>query len=136
MKVPNMYKSSDLYNGGTDVIYNDDSKLQYAPFIYATTESGDSGDGEDEDEGEDGMVVIVTSNELEGTAVCDKTFGEIKTALEAGKFVAFKWGETVSSAIILDTGQFTVSFYYDLNTMGTFTAAGNDGYPTMELGGD
>lgn len=41
--VPKMYKSSDRYNAGTDVIYNDDSKLQYAPFIYATTQSGDNG---------------------------------------------------------------------------------------------
>lgn len=53
MKVPKMYKSSDRYNAGTDVIYNDDSKLQYAPFIYATTQSGDSGE-----EGDDTMAIL------------------------------------------------------------------------------
>lgn len=57
MKVPKMYKSSDLYDAGTDVIYNDESKLQYAPFIYATTVSGDSGDdGGDDEEGDEGVA--------------------------------------------------------------------------------
>lgn len=62
MKVPKMYKSSDLYDAGTDVIYNDDSKLQYAPFTYATTQSGDSsdsgesGDGGDAEEGDEGVA--------------------------------------------------------------------------------
>ena len=47
MKVPIRYKSSDRYNAGVDVVYDDESKLQYAPFIYATTASGDNGgDGE------------------------------------------------------------------------------------------
>lgn len=62
MKVPKMYKSSDLYNAGTDVVYNDDSKLQYAPFIYATmqtvdsSDSGDGGDGGDAEEGDEGVA--------------------------------------------------------------------------------
>ena len=78
MKVPKMYKSSDLYDAGTDVIYNDDSKLQYAPFIYATTGSGDGGDDE---EGED--IMLVNYDEDNGTI--DKTFNELKTAATTGK---------------------------------------------------
>ena len=81
MKVPKMYKSSDLYNAGTDVIYNDDSKLQYAPFIYATTHNGDSGDGGDDEEGEDSMVIHLNA---EGTAL-DKSWSEIKNAVDDGK---------------------------------------------------
>ena len=54
MKVPKMYKSSDRYNAGTDVIYNDDSKLQYAPFIYANTQSGDTESGDSGDGGDGG----------------------------------------------------------------------------------
>ena len=80
MKVPKMYKSSDLYNAGTDVIYNDESKLQYAPFIYATTQSGDSGEG-----GEDTMVVAFSYSD--GTPTIDKTWLEISNACVAGKNV-------------------------------------------------
>lgn len=83
MKVPKMYKSSDRYNAGVDVIYNDDSKLQYAPFIYATAESGDNGDGGDDEEGEDTMVVIFD----EDTHAIDKSFKELKDAVNAGKIV-------------------------------------------------
>lgn len=57
MKVPNYYKSSDRYNAGTDVIYNDESKLQYAPFIYASVTAKDNGDGGDDEGGEDEMTV-------------------------------------------------------------------------------
>jgi hypothetical protein len=86
MKVPKMYKSSDRYNAGTDVIYNDDSKLQYAPFIYATTGSGDSGDdggdGGDDEEGEEAMLIhINTDSEL------DKNYKEISDAVASGKVV-------------------------------------------------
>ena len=83
MKVPNMYKSSDRYNAGTDVIYNDGSKLQYAPFIYATTESGDNG-GEEE-EGEDTMVVKFSF--VDNSYTIDKTWLEISNACIEGKNV-------------------------------------------------
>ena len=77
MKVPKMYKSSDLYDAGTDVIYDDDSKLQYAPFVYAT----DSGDSGDDEEGEETMVVTYDGEKL------DKSYKEITDALSSGKFV-------------------------------------------------
>lgn len=88
MKVPKMYKSSGRYNAGTDVIYNDDSKLQYAPFIYATAESGDNGGdgGGDDEEGEDTMVVIFDS----ATGAIDKSFKELKDAVNSGKIVLLK----------------------------------------------
>lgn len=78
MKVPNFYKSSDLYNGGTDVVYDDESTLQYAPFIHATMESGDSG-GDD--------ALIVTFSWSDGTPTIDKTWLEISNACVAGKNV-------------------------------------------------
>lgn len=89
MKVPKMYKSSDRYNAGTDVIYDDDTKLQYAPFIYATTESGDNGadDGGEDEEGEDIMVVNVISGSLDDPTTLDKTWTEIHDAIVAGKTV-------------------------------------------------
>lgn len=62
MKVPKMYKSSDRYNAGVDVIYDDDSKLQIAPFVYASTESGDNGADEGGDEEGD---EVMTVHELE-----------------------------------------------------------------------
>lgn len=85
MKVPIQYESSDRYNAGVDVVYDDESKLQYAPFIYATTASGDNGsDGEDE-EGEDTMVVhTVTST---SPVSLDKTWTEINNAIGEGKTV-------------------------------------------------
>lgn len=87
MKVPIMYKSSDRFNAGTDVIYDDESKLQYAPFIYAAAESGDSGgDGGDDEEGEDSMVVIYN----EDTHAIDKSFKDLKDAVNAGKIVVMK----------------------------------------------
>lgn len=88
MKVPKMYKSSERYNAGVDIVYDDDSKLQYAPFIYATTESGDSGgDGGDDEEGEDvGMVVnfIVDDDNL------DKSWKDIYDVFSTGKQVVVK----------------------------------------------
>ena len=84
--MPKMYKSSDRYNAGTDVIYDDDSKLQYAPFVYATTESGDNGDdsgGNDDEEGEEGMVVIYDSQ----AGTINKSFNDLKDALDTGKIV-------------------------------------------------
>ena len=87
MKVPKMYKSSDRYNAGVDVIYDDDSKLQFAPFICATTQSGDNGadDGGDE-EGEDIMVVTLDSV----TNSIDKSFKDLKDAVNVGKIVMLK----------------------------------------------
>lgn len=82
MKVPIRYKSSDRYNAGVDVVYDDESKLQYAPFVYATTASGDNGgDGGDDEEGEDSMVIHLNA---EGTAL-DKSWSEIKNAVDDGK---------------------------------------------------
>lgn len=82
MKVPKMYKSSVLYDAGTDVIYNDESKLQYAPFIYATTQSGDGGG----DEGGDSMVVIYDSQ----TGTINKSFKQLKDAVDNDKIVVLK----------------------------------------------
>lgn len=79
MKVPIRYKSSDRYNAGVDVVYDDESKLQYPPFVYATTASGDNG-GDDE-EGEDETMLIIENSEM----VLDKSFDEIKTAMSQGK---------------------------------------------------
>lgn len=81
MKVPIRYKSSDRYNAGVDVVYDDESKLQYAPFVYATTDSGDNG-GEDE-EGEDSMLVVFNQD----TGLLDKTYNEIVTAISNGSLV-------------------------------------------------
>lgn len=96
MKVPNQYKSSDLYDAGTDVVYNDDSKLQYAPFVYATTASGDNGGDE---EGEDVMVVHVLTED--SSIVLDKNWTEIKEALDGGKFV-FLAEEPVSGVTVIE----------------------------------
>lgn len=106
MKVPKMYKSSERYDAGVDVIYDDDSKLEYAPFIYATTGSGDSGgdggDGGDDEEGEDIMVVIYD----EETHAIDKSFKELKDAVEAGKIVVMK-------DVVLDDGTgYSVNIFY------------------------
>lgn len=84
MKVPIMYKSSERYKAGTDIVYDDGSKLQYPPFIYAVAESGDSGgDGGDDEEGEDNMVVNYDSV----TGLLDKTYKEMKDAVDSGKIV-------------------------------------------------
>ena len=84
MKVPIRYKSSDRYNAGVDVVYDDESKMQYAPFVYATTASGDSGDDGGE-EGEDSMVVNIIAGENELSL--DKTWQEIYDAIKDGKCV-------------------------------------------------
>lgn len=85
MKVPKMYKSSDLYDAGTDVIYDDDSKLQYAPFIYATTKSSDSGGDDDggDEEGEDTMVIKFDADNDR----YDKTWQDVLDAVKSGKTV-------------------------------------------------
>lgn len=98
LKVPIRYKSSDRYNAGVDVVYDDDSKLQYAPFIYATTASGDNGGDEGGDEeGEDTMVVnaIMGENALS----LDKTWQEIHDAIEAGKCVYIR--QTIDDSIYI-----------------------------------
>ena len=82
MKVPIRYKSSDRYNAGVDVVYDDESKLEYAPFVYATTASGDNGGSEDE-EGEESMLITVTDGTL------NKNYSEIKSAVESGKVLYF-----------------------------------------------
>lgn len=104
MKVPKMYKSSDRFNAGTDVIYDDNSKLQYAPFIYATAESGDSGDGGggDDEEGEDTMLVIYDSV----TGAIGKSYKELKDAVNAGKIVMLKY------VTVDDETAFSEQLYY------------------------
>lgn len=102
MKVPIRYKSSDRYNAGVDVEYDDDSKLQYAPFGYATTASGDNGgDGE---EGEDTMVVNMTLGPT--TNSLDKTWTEISSAVNAGKTVmtvaSITTGLWIGYAVLVD----------------------------------
>lgn len=103
MKVPKMYKSSDRYNAGVDVIYDDDSKLQFAPFIYATTQSGDNGadDGGDE-EGEDSMIVIYDST----TMSIDKSFNDLVDAVKTGKIVLLK------KVSLDDESGFVADIYY------------------------
>lgn len=90
-KIPIFYKSSDRYNAGTDVIYDDGSKQQFAPFIYATTQAKDNGGDTPDPEGDDeSMVVMInTDNEL------DKNYKEINDAFSAGKNVIaiFNYGE-------------------------------------------
>ena len=88
MKVPKMYKSSDRFNVGVDVIYDDESKLQYAPFIYATTESGDS--GADDEEGEDTMIVNLIWDDEASTYKLDKTWSDINAAVTENKLVLIK----------------------------------------------
>ena len=114
MKVPKMYKSSDRYNAGVDVIYDDDSKLQFAPFIYATAESGDNGadDGGDE-EGEEGMIIHVDEN---GTT--DVTYTQLLAAVNSGKVVYI-----LSEDIIGDTAYgaplYLSDFGHDPSNVGT-----------------
>ena len=129
MKVPKMYKSSDRYNAGTDVIYNDDSKLQYAPFIYATTESGDGG-GDDE-EGEDVMIINITSDEQTGYATADKTFTEITGLISSGKNVMFKWGDIYSTLLVIDANELLI--YVDAYNTAKLTR-NVDGYPAIAIG--
>lgn len=96
MKVPIMYKSSDRFNAGTDVIYDDESKLQYAPYIYAYAESGDNGDsGGDDEEGEDVMII-----QKDDDGVLNKSFGDIISAMLEGK-----------SCVILYSGDFVFHEY-------------------------
>lgn len=106
MKVPKMYKSSDRYNAGTDVIYDNDSKLEYAPFIYAGVTAKDNGEGGDE-EGEDVMVVNVTFDDELSNYKLDKNWSEIQAAITAGKLVVLR--ETVND------GVFKMSYLADLN---------------------
>lgn len=84
MKVPKLYKQSDSYNAGTDIIYDDNSKLQYAPFILATTQSGDNGGDE---EGYDIMVVNVLWDDALSRYKLDKTYAEIKSTVQRGNNV-------------------------------------------------
>lgn len=86
LKVPIKYKSSDRYNAGVDVVYNDGSKLQFAPFIYATTQSGDNGGDSGDEEGEETMVVIFDST----TMSIDKSFNDLVDAVKTGKIVVLK----------------------------------------------
>lgn len=109
MKVPKMYKSSDRYNGGTDVVYNDESELQYAPFIYATTQSGNSSD-----EGEDMILHINISSETGGL---DKTWQEIADAIEAGKFCYVTDTTEAGSITFVVTGAFENNGSYFVNIL-------------------
>ena len=81
-----MYKSSERYKAGTDIVYDDGSKLQYPPFIYAVTESGDSGGDGGDEEGEDTMIAIFDND----TETLNKSFKDLKDAVEGGKTVIVK----------------------------------------------
>ena len=95
MKVPIQYKSSDRYNAGVDVVYNDGSKLQYPPFVYATTASGDNG-GDDE-EGEEESMLIIENSEL----ALDKSFDEIKTSMSQGKVCVIQKAEPNNATALM-----------------------------------
>lgn len=97
MKVPIRYKSSDRYNAGVDVVYDDESKLQYAPLIYATTASGDNGGDSEDEEGEDSMVVNAIMGE--SALSLDKTWQEISDAIETGKCVYIR--HTIDDSIYI-----------------------------------
>lgn len=101
MKVPIRYKSSDRYNAGVDVVYDDESKMQYAPFIYAGTQSGDNGTDDGGEEGEDVMVVNIINN------TADATWDEIKAAVDSNKLVMIK--ETFTDDVVSKTMLFYVT---------------------------
>lgn len=82
-KIPIFYKSSDRYEAGTDVIYDDESKLQFAPFIYATTQAKDNGGDTPEPEGGDTMNIAYDANNER----YDKTWQEVFDAVKSGKTV-------------------------------------------------
>lgn len=149
MKVPKMYKSSERYEAGVDVIYNDDSKLQYAPFIYATSGSSDGGDdgGDDGEEGDDIMVVNFDND----TTSIDKNFKELKNAVETGKIVIMRYvvdddeiGYVSETAYLVSLkneteGEYTAEFasVYTENSEATaytylFNASTETGVLTME----
>lgn len=139
MKVPKMYKSSDLYDAGTDVIYNDDSKLQYAPFVYATTGSGsDSGDdsgGGDDEEGEDTMVVKYD----EENSRFDKTWKEVRDASVAGKIVVLLMDNSDevdaydTFAVYYLTEVETSESKYYATFMGSYNKETIDGEPPVDI---
>lgn len=149
MKVPIRYESSERYNAGVDVVYDDESKLQYAPFIYATTASGDSGgDGEDE-EGEDSMVVNANTT-AQGMSL-DKTWQEIYDAVGTGKSVYIRQsgnGEELAYYIMhIDAVAFESSYYVRAHNVAEglneeadtllymFVADSASGYPIYSTGG-
>lgn len=136
MKVPKMYKSSDRYNAGTDVIYNDDSKLQYAPFIYATAESGDSGDsGGDDEEGDETMVVKYDRE----NSRFDKTWKEVRDASVSGKIVVLlmddsdevdaydTFGVYYLTEVVTEENKYYATF------MGSYNKATIDGEPPVNI---
>ena len=111
MKVPIKYKSSDRYNAGTDIVYDDGSKLQYAPFIYAGVTAKDNGDGGgDDEEGEDTMVVILDDE----TSTIDKSYKDIKDAYDAGKIVLLKYTQDLGDEGYIAAVYYLVTF----NTLG------------------
>lgn len=138
MKVPIRYKSSDRYNAGVDVVYDDESKLEYAPFVYATTASGDNGGSEDE-EGEDSMVVHINVDSTPVTL--DKNWTEIKEAIESGTFVyLIDIGESNTTIKYIDSYEYVSSLeLYVLSVKGLtdneatlFTASSPTGVLTIE----
>lgn len=119
MKVPIRYKSSDRYNAGVDVVYDDESKMQYAPFVYATTASGDNGGDDGGEEGEDVMVVnIVTST---NSVSLDKTWTEISNAVSEGKMVLMIGQDGSNSyveyvcAVMMESSEYVVTTLCDDN---------------------
>lgn len=138
MKVPKMYKSSDRYNAGTDVIYDDDSKLQYAPFVYATAESGDSGDdsgGGDDEEGDETMVVKYDKE----NSRFDKTWKEVRDASVAGKIVVILMDDSDevdaydTFGVYYLTEVVTEESKYYATFMGSYNKATIDGQPPVNI---
>lgn len=87
-KIPIFYKSSDRYEAGTDVIYDDGSKLQFAPFIYASTKAKENGG--DTPEEDDTMII---NYDYDSSSI-DKSYSELLAALKAGKICVFTISES------------------------------------------
>lgn len=132
MKVPKMYKSSDLYDAGTDVIYDDDSKLQYAPFVYATTDSGDNG-GDDE-EGDESMTVNITTDDQLGIYIGDVKYTDIETAFKAGKNINFSISNGVKIGRVVSIDTEMLFLYVMVDGVKVLYQTNENGYPYSEIG--
>lgn len=134
MKVPILYKSSDRYNAGVDVVYNDGSKLQYPPFVYATTASGDNGGDEDE-EGDEVMTVNLTANEQLGVLIGDVKYSDIETAFKAGKNINFSIGDGEKIGRVVSIATQMLFLYVMEDGVKVLYQTDDNGYPYTEIGG-
>lgn len=82
-----------------------------------------------------GMIVNITADESTGYATMDKTFAEIKDAVDAGKLVMFKQDDVTSVLVSIETGSDRHIYYYNERNMFDFVASSDTDYPKMELGG-